>query len=1107
MPIISPDIGAFYLGDDIPELTDGPNNSLLDGVTFSSSGVGTDRTVSESEFQYQGETLVNNPGFGVNVFDEDSEQFESFDSWVVHNQADGSPGTQLNVIGINQAQVIFTTTGGTTSLVNMWIVQLTDGTTFMVPDHPSTGGPQDYQNAVGGQPIGNFEITSFEIVGVNTQTDLFTPPKETYINNGLAGAPPDGVVDGEDFAEDMNLGYDDSNGPTDGGGDQITGGDDTIEGNGGNDTINGSSGNDLISGGDDNDSIIGGDDNDTLFGDAGNDTLLGSDGDDEINGGIGDDLLRPGSGSDTVNGGAGNDTLELSSNDVMDGGDDIDTLDATFGNFGETVSFNPDDSGLTDNGTTFQNIEVFESDGGSDNYDASAATGDLTISTGADNDTIVGGQGNDTLDGGADNDNIDGGAGTDVVYGGSGNDTLSSDGENDSLFGGDDADTFIGTGFSPTSVGSFAVDGGSGGNDNDTLDLSGYEAQGFFVSDLVQNPETNGNPGFDGAVTLTNPTTSEVLVINFTDIENLILPPNAPDGIVDGEETGEVMDVGYDDSNGPNDDGGDLITNGADIIEGNGGDDTITAGGGNDTVDGGADDDSIDGGLGDDSLLGGSGSDTLTGGAGQDDLLGDAGDDDIAVGGGDTGIGGSGDDVFTIDATDTEPDVDITIDGGTDGTDGNPDDTANGDDGDILDLSDQTDDLDVVLDADPESGTVDGLDADGTPDIKFDEIEKILTGSGADTVDGGTSTGPIDVDTGAGDDSVTGGSGGDTIAAGTGDDVVDGGAGDDDITGGAGTDTLTGGLGADTLDGGGDDDDLITGVGDTALGGDGDDVFTFDPTLDEGPGVITVFGGEGDEGGTDTSNDNYPGASGPNGDVLDLTGLNVVSYNPDGGDPSSESGSIVVLNDEGDEITINYSEIETVIPCFTPGTLIATAKGQCLVEDLKPGDRIITRDNGFQEIAWVGAKKVPGLEMVKQPNLKPVMVKAGALGGGLPERDMLLSPNHKVLLADFKAELYFEEREVFVAAKHLVGMPGIERVNVTQTTYIHFMFDRHEVVLSDGAWTESYHPGDYSINGIDEGARNEILALFPELATEDGLKDYRLARTELKKHEARILFG
>lgn len=234
-------------------------------------------------------------------------------------------------------------------------------------------------------------------------------------------------------------------------------------------------------------------------------------------------------------------------------------------------------------------------------------------------------------------------------------------------------------------------------------------------------------------------------------------------------------------------------------------------------------------------------------------------------------------------------------------------------------------------------------------------------------------------------------------------------------------------------------------------------------------------------------------------DVLALTGSNVDFITYTDGDP--ESGVVTFL----DGSTMTFSEIENVIPCFTPGTTIVTAKGERLVEELKVGDRIITRDNGIQEIAWVGHKEMSGKQLVQNPHLKPILIKAGALGNGLPERDMMVSPNHRVLVASELTQLYFEENEVLAAAKHMVGAQGIHAVDVKSTTYVHFMFERHEVVLSNGAWTESFQPGDYSLKGIGNSQRNEIMELFPDLATKKGLEGYQSARKALKKHEAKLL--
>jgi len=247
---------------------------------------------------------------------------------------------------------------------------------------------------------------------------------------------------------------------------------------------------------------------------------------------------------------------------------------------------------------------------------------------------------------------------------------------------------------------------------------------------------------------------------------------------------------------------------------------------------------------------------------------------------------------------------------------------------------------------------------------------------------------------------------------------------------------------------------------------------------------------------------------GVDNDTLDLTGSS-----PAGGsirvtyDPSNAENGHVDFRDAGGNVvgSMDFTNIENVIPCFTPGTLIATPKGERLVEELKVGDKIITRDNGIQEIRWAGAKKLDWKDLAANPHLKPILIKKGALGNDMPERDMMVSPNHRMLVSNDKTALYFEEREVLAAAKHLVNNNGVHAVETMGTSYLHFMFDNHEVVLSDGAWTESFQPGDYSLQGIGNAQRSEILELFPELATAEGIKDYQSARKTLKAHEARLL--
>jgi hypothetical protein len=235
-------------------------------------------------------------------------------------------------------------------------------------------------------------------------------------------------------------------------------------------------------------------------------------------------------------------------------------------------------------------------------------------------------------------------------------------------------------------------------------------------------------------------------------------------------------------------------------------------------------------------------------------------------------------------------------------------------------------------------------------------------------------------------------------------------------------------------------------------------------------------------------------------DALNLTGSDIDFINYDTRDP--DAGSVTFINGS----TLTFSEIANTIPCFTPGTGIATPKGERPVESLKVGDRVLTRDNGIQYVTWVGKKTLNLEDLEISPDLLPVMIRAGALGDGLPARDMMLSPNHRVLIVSEMAQLYFEESEVLVLAKHMTKMKGVETVKAPESTYIHFMCENHEIVLSDGAWTETFQPSDYSLRGVDADQREELFLLFPELATREGLKNYRAARKSLKKQETKLLF-
>ena len=144
-------------------------------------------------------------------------------------------------------------------------------------------------------------------------------------------------------------------------------------------------------------------------------------------------------------------------------------------------------------------------------------------------------------------------------------------------------------------------------------------------------------------------------------------------------------------------------------------------------------------------------------------------------------------------------------------------------------------------------------------------------------------------------------------------------------------------------------------------------------------------------------------------------------------------------------------------------------------------------------------------ELAIEPRFNPVVIAAGALGAGLPHRAMAVSPQHRMLITGPQSELLFGEHEVLIAAKHLVGRAGIEQRLTSGVSYIHILFDAHEIVRADGAWSESFQPGAQTLDSMDEDQRAEILALFPELRS--NTEAFPAARLALKGSEARVLIG
>jgi hypothetical protein len=308
-------------------------------------------------------------------------------------------------------------------------------------------------------------------------------------------------------------------------------------------------------------------------------------------------------------------------------------------------------------------------------------------------------------------------------------------------------------------------------------------------------------------------------------------------------------------------------------------------------------------------------------------------------------------------------------------------------------------------------------------------------------------------------------------------DALDGSADPDDMSGLEGDDRIYGHDGDDTLFGDGGNDMLAGGAGDDVLdGGTGDDV------LWGADGADTIVFRDGY--GHDVVMDFDVGA-----DVVALTSGGVETW-ADVQDRlgADFDGTALLTLDDGStlrfeglspsDLTQDHFILSPAPVCFAAGTRIATPRGEVAVSDLRPGDMVTTLDHGPQPVVWVGRRRAHFGHLGHRHH--PVRIAAGAMGGGLPRRDLLVSPQHRLLIvgppdARFSAG-------ALAKAKGLCGQPGIAQDHgFTAIDYVQILLPQHGIVLAEGAPAETFLPRSFALASLGAADRAALCALFPDL--------------------------
>lgn len=199
--------------------------------------------------------------------------------------------------------------------------------------------------------------------------------------------------------------------------------------------------------------------------------------------------------------------------------------------------------------------------------------------------------------------------------------------------------------------------------------------------------------------------------------------------------------------------------------------------------------------------------------------------------------------------------------------------------------------------------------------------------------------------------------------------------------------------------------------------------------------------------------------------------------------PASPGGSSIQFDIDGNRIDGPLT-IGTAV-CIANGALIDTPSGPVLIEDLRPGAMITTKDNGPQVLRWIHSRKLSGAELRANPAIAPIKIAVGALGENAPHTALRVSPQHQMLMSSAYASLLMDGPECLVRAKDLATHNDrVSRdMSGDSVEYFHLMFDDHQIIFANGTPTESFYPGKEAMDALNPEQREELESLFPDLTT------------------------
>ncbi|MEL6644393.1 MAG: Hint domain-containing protein [Pseudomonadota bacterium] len=191
---------------------------------------------------------------------------------------------------------------------------------------------------------------------------------------------------------------------------------------------------------------------------------------------------------------------------------------------------------------------------------------------------------------------------------------------------------------------------------------------------------------------------------------------------------------------------------------------------------------------------------------------------------------------------------------------------------------------------------------------------------------------------------------------------------------------------------------------------------------------------------------------------------------------------------------------------LTGSASLRTPCGGRRAENIRKGDLIVTRDNGLQAVRMVWTRTVTEAEIAADPSLAPVRLKPRSIGPMMPQRDLLVAPDHKVLVPGYRLADMPDTASYLIAARDVADASdeAFQDRGQGDVTYYNIVFDSHQVFCVDGLPVESYMPSEQTVRTLDEATRADLEATLratpddfvPEAATKYVLPEAEHYRPE-----------